>query len=70
MDEVSNSHERSERLDMDEDFQSEEEDEFLDGEGLDSEALDALEVQLQQALENEDYELASKIRDEINKRKK
>jgi bifunctional DNase/RNase len=59
-----------ERLDMDEDFQSEEEDEFLDGEGLDSEALDALEVQLQQALENEDYELASKIRDEINKRKK
>lgn len=70
MDEVSNSHERSERLDMDEDFQSEEEEEFLESEGLDSEALDALEVQLQQALENEDYELASKIRDEINKRKK
>ena len=57
-------------MEMDEDFQSEEEEEFLESEGLDSEALDALEVQLQQALENEDYELASKIRDEINKRKK
>ena len=29
-----------------------------------------LEAQLEEALENEDYELATKIRDEINKRKK
>lgn len=41
---------------------------------LDEDALEAsieeLEHQLQEALENEDYELAMKIRDEINKRKK
>jgi len=30
--------------------------------------MDQLEENLNQAIENEDYELASKIRDEINKR--
>ncbi|MFM7757324.1 MAG: UvrB/UvrC motif-containing protein, partial [Crocinitomicaceae bacterium] len=39
-------------------------------ESLDEESVDELEKQLEEALENEDYELASKIRDEINKRKK
>jgi protein-arginine kinase activator protein McsA len=33
-------------------------------------SVEELEQQLVEALENEDYELASKIRDEINKRKK
>ena len=31
-------------------------------------SLEELEIQLNQAIANEDYELASKIRDEINKR--
>ncbi|MES2630207.1 MAG: bifunctional nuclease family protein [Bacteroidota bacterium] len=34
-----------------------------------STSLDELEQQLEEALANEDYELASRIRDEINKRK-
>jgi hypothetical protein len=33
-----------------------------------SSSMDELEKQLQDALENEDYELASKLRDEIKKR--
>jgi hypothetical protein len=37
-------------------------------EGIKAMALDELEIQLSLALNNEDYELASKIRDEINKR--
>lgn len=41
----------------------------LDEEPLDA-SIEELELQLQEALENEDYELAMKIRDEINKRKK
>jgi protein-arginine kinase activator protein McsA len=32
--------------------------------------LEELQIQLNDALENEDYELASKIRDEISQRKK
>jgi protein-arginine kinase activator protein McsA len=32
--------------------------------------IEELEAQLLEALEDEDYELATKIRDEINKRKK
>lgn len=36
--------------------------------GLDSLSEDELEQELNQAIENEDYELASRIRDEINKR--
>ena len=39
-------------------------------EPLEEVSVDDLEQQLEEALENEDYELASKIRDEINKRKK
>ena len=39
-------------------------------EPLEEVGVDELEQQLEEALENEDYELASKIRDEINKRKK
>ena len=35
---------------------------------LKSASMDELEKQLNQALDNEDYELASKIRDEMNKR--
>jgi bifunctional DNase/RNase len=41
----------------------------LDEEPLDA-SIEELELQLQEALDNEDYELAMKIRDEINKRKK
>ena len=41
----------------------------LDEEPLDA-SIEELELQLQEALENEDYELAMKIRDVINKRKK
>lgn len=37
-------------------------------EGLKSMNLDQLEIELNNAIENEDYEAASKIRDEINKR--
>lgn len=37
-------------------------------EGLQSKSLDELENELNTAIEKEDYELASKIRDEINKR--
>ena len=36
--------------------------------GFDSLSLDELNNQLSEAIDNEDYELASKIRDEINKR--
>jgi bifunctional DNase/RNase len=36
--------------------------------GLSSLSIDDLETQLNEALENEDYELASKLRDEINRR--
>lgn len=37
-------------------------------EGLKGMSVEELEVELNQAIENEDYEMASKIRDEINKR--
>jgi bifunctional DNase/RNase len=37
--------------------------------GLSSLALEELETMLSEAVENEDFELASKIRDEINRRK-
>jgi bifunctional DNase/RNase len=70
MDEVSNSHERTERMDLEDEFSNEEDEDIAEEHSFDSEALDTLEKQLEQALENEDYELASKIRDEINKRKK
>lgn len=44
------------------------EDEATSGETIHSVSMDELEQQLNQAIENEDYELASKIRDEINRR--
>lgn len=50
-------------------FDEEEEDFELDSEIADI-SLEELNQQLNIALENEDYELASKIRDEIKKRKK
>jgi bifunctional DNase/RNase len=39
------------------------------GTAMHQQSNEDLETQLQEALENEDYELASRIRDEINKRK-
>lgn len=36
--------------------------------GVSSLSIDELEAQLNEAIENEDYELASKLRDEINRR--
>ena len=38
------------------------------GETLDEQSIEDLETELSNALSNEDYELASKLRDEINKR--
>jgi bifunctional DNase/RNase len=45
-----------------------EEAESSEPKGYSSMSLDELEVKLDEALSNEDYELASKIRDEINRR--
>jgi bifunctional DNase/RNase len=50
------------------DFNIEEELEKASEGSLGSYTVDELEVQLNEAIENEDYELASRIRDEINKR--
>ncbi|MCT4562687.1 MAG: bifunctional nuclease family protein [Crocinitomicaceae bacterium] len=44
------------------------EDETEQKEGLKGMSVEELESELNQAIENEDYEMASKIRDEINKR--
>jgi bifunctional DNase/RNase len=52
----------------DDDFNIEEELEKASEGSLGSYTIDELEVQLNEAIENEDYELASRIRDEINKR--
>lgn len=52
----------------DDDFNIEEELEKASEGSLGSYTVDELEVQLNEAIENEDYELASRIRDEINKR--
>ena len=52
----------------DDDFNIEEELEKASEGSLGSYTFDELEVQLNEAIENEDYELASRIRDEINKR--
>lgn len=53
----------------DEDFFSEsEEEELVEESSLDTLSLDDLKAQLEDAIANEDYELASKIRDEMNKR--
>lgn len=51
------------------DFNLDEEEQPTSPEGaLNTLSVDELENQLNEALENEDYEMASKIRDEINKR--
>ena len=52
----------------DDDFNIEEELEKATEGSLGSYTVEELEVQLSEAIENEDYELASRIRDEINKR--
>jgi bifunctional DNase/RNase len=52
----------------DDDFNFEEELEKASEGSLGSYTVEELEVQLNEAIENEDYELASRIRDEINKR--
>jgi len=52
----------------DDDFNIEEELEKASEGSLGSYTVEELEVQLNEAIENEDYELASRIRDEINKR--
>lgn len=48
---------------------SEEEDDENELESMDETSIEELEIQLKDAIDNEDYELASKIRDEIKKRK-
>ena len=51
------------------DFNLDEEEQPTSPEGaLNTLSVEELEIQLNEALENEDYEMASKIRDEINKR--
>ena len=58
-----NSEESTDALnDADEEFEFESE--------ISETSIEDLELQLKEALENEEYELATKIRDEINKRKK
>ena len=48
----------------------EEEDKLVEDEGLTSYSIEKLEKLLEKAIEQEDYEQASEIRDEIKKRKK
>lgn len=57
----------TEDLDLDLDFDDEDElDEVINE--MEAISLEELNAQLAEAIENEDYELASKLRDEINKR--
>ena len=57
----------TEDLDLDLDFDDEDElDEVINE--IEAISLEELNAQLAEAIENEDYELASKLRDEINKR--
>lgn len=58
----------SEQEDADDDELGDDEHTDL-GKAMHQQSNEDLETQLQEALENEDYELASRIRDEINKRK-
>jgi len=60
---------------VDEDKKGDEDSEWLDSEKTEKNpyellSIEELEKQIQTAIENEDYEKASKIRDEIKKRKK
>lgn len=57
-----------ETSDEDENLFAEMEEEESAGETLDKQSIEDLETELSNALSNEDYELASKLRDEINKR--
>lgn len=52
----------------DDDFIMDEEDQVSPEGALNTLSMEELEIELNEALENEDYEMASKIRDEINKR--
>lgn len=53
----------------DEDFDEDEEDTFpIEGSALETSSKEDLEKRLKDALDNEDYEAASKIRDELKKR--
>ncbi len=56
-------------LDENDDFLEEVLDETSENESIEVQSIEDLELQLAEAIENEDYELASKIRDEIKKRK-
>ena len=56
-------------LEDNDDFLEEVLDETTEGESIEVQSIEDLEQQLAEAIENEDYELASKIRDEIKKRK-
>jgi len=56
-------------LEDNDDFLEEVLDETTEGESIEVKNIEDLKKQLSQAIENEDYELASKIRDEIKKRK-
>ncbi|MBU2019918.1 MAG: bifunctional nuclease family protein [Bacteroidetes bacterium] len=60
LDDENNEEDNMELLELDEDSDPKE--------GLKAMNLDELEIELSLAIDNEDYELASKIRDEINKR--
>lgn len=60
LDENDNGDDPLDMLDLDDDLEP--------GEDVNSRSLSELEEDLNLAIENEDYELASKIRDEINKR--
>jgi bifunctional DNase/RNase len=52
----------------DDDFIMDEEEQASPEGALNTLSMEELEIELNEALENEDYEMASKIRDEINKR--
>ena len=52
----------------DDDFKMDEEEQASPEGALNTLSMEELEIELNEALENEDYEMASKIRDEINKR--
>ena len=62
---------QSEKIDLNVNTEvSDDDDEFEFESEISETSIEDLELQLKEALENEEYELATKIRDEINKRKK
>lgn len=55
--------------DLDLDFDEDDDDELMDDiNEMEAVSIEELQAQLGEAIENEDYELASKLRDEINRR--